>query len=172
MKFLKKRLTLNCHACPGKEPHLYKEFVGPEWPGLSSLWKLQANKFSWQWDEAHQFCVTTSTLWYERCMLTNLGRSHSHTSRDGWRGPWAVVLEICSYWYKGLSIRWMAHFNKKKYLHLNTHWDHSHQSTELYISIQYGSFIMVYPRGTCELNTSNFFLSVKKDSCVMAILHT
>ena len=62
----------------------------------------------------------TTTLWDDRCVLGSkqVGISQLHTSTIGRWTPWAVVLEVCWWWCKLWSIRWVVYFDKKYCLHL------------------------------------------------------
>ena len=79
--------------------------------------KVPGQMVSWQWHDAHGSLGTTChTVWWELCVGWYVGISHPHTTRVGQWATWAVVMEVCWYWWNGWSITWQVHFYKKKIL--------------------------------------------------------
>ena len=120
MSVWKTTLTLKCHTCSGKNASLCGDQMGPEWAELTSLWKVQVNWLPQQWHYDHQ------ALWHNSLSVRGEGRdgphvgcSLPHTSRHERSAPWAVVLEVCWYWCKAWSIRWVVQFDRRYYLHFN-----------------------------------------------------
>ena len=63
MQILNKMLTQNCHTYPGKQPQFYRNHVGLErvelpFPGFPGNGMIPIES-----------CITTATLWDERCLL-------------------------------------------------------------------------------------------------------
>ena len=61
-------------------------------------------------------CVTTATLWDERCVLG--GRWETLTITPRGLETWAFILEVCGHWYKCSSTKLMVYFDEKYDLHL------------------------------------------------------
>ena len=109
----KTTVTLNCHTFSGKEPSLCREQVALGWVELPSLWKVLDKWLPWKWHDAHGAMWHNSlSVGVEGHYCPHVGRSHPHTMRVVLWAHWTVVLEVCCYWHKGWSIRYLVYFDE------------------------------------------------------------
>ena len=114
IQILNEMLILYWHTCTGKQSQFYREQVCPEWVELTSLWNIQINLMPQKWDDAHwALCHNCHSGRWEVHVGQQVGRRHTHIFRVGWWVTWAVGLDICWYWSKGCSIRWVVYSYEK-----------------------------------------------------------
>ena len=101
------------------EIHHDRENWVPQCVELLSFWKVQCQKWPWQWYDAHgALCPNNLSVRKEVCDGPYVGHSQNQTLRVQWGTPWALALEECRSWWKGGSIRWVLLLDEHYYLHL------------------------------------------------------
>ena len=131
MQILNKKLTHNCQNMQGYiQNSIESRWAKSAWNCLP--WIFQAKWLLWPHDDTNlSLCHNCHSLRRGVAIWQHVGRFNPQTSRVGQWATWAVVLEVCWYWSKGCSIRWVLYWDEKYGLHPYLRGHHSHKSTEL-----------------------------------------